>query len=98
MRSAGPDPAIAPSPAVGIYRPRSDARTGRRVRAGDVLGSVDMLGILQEVIAPADGVVGASLAAAGDAVEYGQPLVRIEFAPTADPTAGEATPEPGPAG
>ena len=39
-----------------------------------------MLGIAQEIVAPADGVVGASLVEAGDAVEYGQELILIEFA------------------
>ena len=56
------------------------------MRAGDRLGSVDMLGVPQEVVAPADGVVGASLVEAGDAVEYGQELILIEFA-TASPEA-----------
>jgi pyruvate/2-oxoglutarate dehydrogenase complex dihydrolipoamide acyltransferase (E2) component len=41
-----------------------------------------MLGVPQEVVAPTDGLVGASLVDAGDAVEYGQDLVVIEF-PTA---------------
>jgi biotin carboxyl carrier protein len=74
------DRLVATSPAVGIFRPRSEARAGTRVRAGDRLGSVDMLGVAQEVVAPADGVVGVSLAEAGDAVEYGQELILIEFA------------------
>jgi biotin carboxyl carrier protein len=74
------DRLVATSPAVGIFRPRPEARAGTRVRAGDRLGSVDMLGVAQEVVAPADGVVGASLAEAGDAVEYGQELILIEFA------------------
>jgi len=52
------------------------------VRSGDRLGSVDMLGVAQEVVAPTDGVVGASLVEAGDAVEYGQELILIEFATT----------------
>jgi biotin carboxyl carrier protein len=72
---------VATSPAVGIYRPRTDLAAGTRVRAGDRLGAVDMLGVAQEVVAPADGIVGASLAEAGDAVEYGQRLLVIEFAP-----------------
>jgi biotin carboxyl carrier protein len=74
------DRMVATSPAVGIFRPRPEARAGTRVRAGDRLGSVDMLGIAQEVVAPSDGVVGASLVEAGDAVEYGQELILIEFA------------------
>lgn len=73
---------VATSPAVGIFKPRTDARAGTRVRSGDRLGSVDMLGVAQEVVAPADGVVGASLVEAGDAVEYGQELILIEFAST----------------
>jgi len=72
---------VATSPAVGIYRPRTDLHAGERVRAGDRLGAVDMLGVAQEVVAPADGVVGTSLAESGDAVEYGQELLVIELTP-----------------
>ena len=71
---------IASSPAVGIFQPRPETRAGTKVRAGDRIGSVDMLGVAQEVVAPSDGVVGASLVEAGDAVEYGQDLILIEFA------------------
>lgn len=78
---------VATSPAVGIFHPRSEARAGTKVRAGDRLGSVDMLGIPQEVVAPADGVVGASLVESGDAVEYGQELILLEFASAAAPEA-----------
>lgn len=74
---------VATSPAVGIYRPRPDLAAGTRVRAGDALGAVDMLGAAHEVTVPVDGIVGASLAESGDAVEYGQELVVIEFAPGA---------------
>jgi biotin carboxyl carrier protein len=70
---------IATSPAVGIFQPRKDLSSGSRVRAGDRLGAVDMLGVAQEVVAPIDGVVGTSLVEAGDAVEYGQELITIEF-------------------
>jgi biotin carboxyl carrier protein len=75
--------AVATSPAVGIYHPRSETRAGAKVRAGDRLGTVDMLGVPQEVVAPRDGLVGASLVDSGEAVEYGQELVVIEFASVA---------------
>ena len=75
--------AVATSPAVGIFQPRSSARAGTRVRAGDRIGTVDMLGVPQDVVAPNDGVVGANLVEPGDAVEYGQGLVVIEFATAA---------------
>lgn len=74
---------VATSPAVGVYQPRKDLTAGARVRAGDRLGAVDMLGIAQEVVSPVDGIVGASLVEPGDVVEYGQQLIVIEFAPIA---------------
>jgi len=70
----------ATSPAVGIYHPRRELSLGMRVRAGDKIGTVDVLGVNQDVFVPIDGVIGTSLAEAGEAVEYGQELVRIELA------------------
>jgi biotin carboxyl carrier protein len=70
---------VATSPAVGIYQPRKDLTIGSRVRTGDRLGAVDMLGVAQEVVAPIDGVVGPSLVEPGEAVEYGQELIVVEF-------------------
>ncbi len=71
--------ATATSPAVGIFNPGPRAISGTRVRTGDVLGTVNMLGIPQEVAAPVDGIVGATLVEAGTAVEYGQELIRLEM-------------------
>jgi biotin carboxyl carrier protein len=73
-------PAVAVSPAVGVFRPNPDTTAGRRVRAGDRLGVVDVLGVPQEVVAPVDGILGEQLVNGGEAVEYGQDLVVIEFA------------------
>jgi biotin carboxyl carrier protein len=72
-------PIVATSPAVGVYQPRKDLAVGMKVRAGDRLGAVDVLGVREDVVAPVDGVIGSSLAEAGEAVEYGQELVRIEL-------------------
>ena len=74
---------VATSPAVGIFQPRAELTAGTRVRSGDRLGAVDMLGVPQEVLAPVDGVVGTSLVEPGEAVEYGQELLVIEYDPTA---------------
>jgi biotin carboxyl carrier protein len=79
---------VATSPAVGVYQPRKDLTAGARVRAGDRLGAVDMLGIAQEVVSPVDGIVGVNLVQAGDAVEYGQELIVIEFTPVSSSTNG----------
>ena len=80
--------AVATSPAVGIYRPRTDLSAGARVRAGDRLGAVDILGVAQEVVAPVDGILGSSLVESGDAVEYGQEILVVEFAPSTASTNG----------
>ena len=100
---AEPEPptrAVATSPAVGFYRPRHDMAAGVRVRAGDRLGTIDVLGVPQEVVSPADGIVGASLVEPGDPVEYGQEVVEIELlaAPVAHGPAPSAPAAPAPAG
>ncbi len=91
-----PDPptrAVATAPAVGFYRPRPELVAGARVRAGDPLGTIDVLGVPQELVSPIDGIVGASLVEPGDPVEYGQEVVEIELlgAPAATPTAAATT-------
>jgi biotin carboxyl carrier protein len=80
--------AVATSPAVGIFRSRADLSAGARVRAGDRLGAVDMLGVAQEVVAPVDGILGASLVESGDAVEYGQEILVIQLSPGSASTNG----------
>lgn len=69
----------ATSPAVGVFRP-SEA-VGARLRAGDRVGVVDLLGIPQEVLAPVDGMLAVILAQAGEAVEYGEEVAVIEADP-----------------
>ncbi len=61
------------------------SRSAARSRGGDVLGYVDVLGVRQEVVAPGDGIVARLMAEAGEAVEYGQDLVRLEPVTRADP-------------
>jgi biotin carboxyl carrier protein len=75
---------VATSPAVGIFEPGARAASGTKVRAGDSLGTVNVIGVPQDVLAPADGIVGATLVEAGTAVEYGQELIRLELAATAE--------------
>ncbi len=74
-----PHRTVAMSPAVGFFRPRPDLPIGSRVRAGDRVGLVDVLGIGQDVLAPADGILGATLVQPGEPVEYGQEIAEIEL-------------------
>jgi biotin carboxyl carrier protein len=82
---AGNASLIATSPGVGYYATRDGIATGSQVRSGDVLAHIDVLGVRQEVVAPGDGIVARLLAEAGEAVEYGQDLVRLEPVSRADP-------------
>ncbi len=72
-------PIMALSPAVGVFYPRKDLAVGMQVRAGERMGAVDVLGVREDVVAPVDGIVGSSLAESGEAVEYGQGLIKIEL-------------------
>ncbi|HEX9550657.1 MAG TPA: biotin/lipoyl-containing protein [Candidatus Limnocylindrales bacterium] len=75
---------IATSPAVGVFQPGPRAVAGTRVRAGDPIGVVDMLGVPQEVVAPVDGIVIGVIVDGGTAVEYGQELVQLQPAVAAE--------------
>lgn len=85
-----PHHVMATSPAVGYFQARKEQPVGSRVRAGDRVGTVDVLGVRQDVLAPVDGVIGASLVQPGEAVEYGQELLRIEL-PAGPAVAVDAT-------
>ena len=75
---------VVTSPAVGIFHPGPKATSGTKVRSGDSLGAVDVLGVRQDVLAPGDGIVGSSLVEADTAVEYGQELMRLELTAPAE--------------
>lgn len=62
------------SPAVGYFTPRDGVAVGSKLRKGDLIGVVDMLGVRQEVVSPVDGVLKALDVEAGQAVEYGQAI------------------------
>lgn len=83
---------VATSPAVGVFR--NAAAVGTRVRAGDRIGVVDLLGIPQDVASPVDGTVAEILVQPGEAVEYGEPIAAVEADP-AGPAAPPAATEEG---
>ena len=75
---ADPAHVVVTSPAVGYYQPADGRDLGRAIRSGDTLGHVDMLGVRHDIVSTADGVIGRLLAEPGQAVEYGQGLVRLD--------------------
>lgn len=66
------------SPAVGYFTPRAGLEAGSAVRSGDVVGHVDVLGVRHEVAAEAGGTLRGFEVEAGQAVEYGQAIARVE--------------------
>ena len=75
--AAPSDHQVATSNAVGYFALKSGLAVGHRVARGDVLGWVDVLGVRQEIVSPADGVIGRIVTEPGDPVEYGQELVAL---------------------
>ena len=77
------EPPLVQSPAVGFFY-RSERRSGShdveigaRVKAGDVLGCIEVMGVPHSVFSTHDGVVEEFLVEDGEPVEYGQPIVAI---------------------
>ena len=69
---------LVASPAVGYFAPRSGVEVGSKLRSGDLVGYVDVLGVRQEVVSPIDGALKVFEVESGQAVEYGQPIARVE--------------------
>ena len=76
--SESPAGSVVRSTAVGYFIPAPGLLVGATVQSGDLLGTIDVLGIAQEVTAPAAGLVARVLAEDGQAVEYGQVLADID--------------------
>jgi acetyl-CoA carboxylase biotin carboxyl carrier protein len=79
--------ALATSPAVGVFR--TVASVGARVRSGDRIAVVDLLGIPQDVVAPIDGILAEVFVETGQVVEYGEELAAVED-PAEDPPEADA--------
>jgi acetyl-CoA carboxylase biotin carboxyl carrier protein len=76
-----PDPrTLLKSPRVGHFFPRNGGAglsRGDRLSAGEVYGTIEAMHLKFELRADTAGVVQEFLAAEGEAVEYGQPLLAL---------------------
>ncbi|UGS36966.1 acetyl-CoA carboxylase biotin carboxyl carrier protein [Capillimicrobium parvum] len=79
-----PDGATVDSPSVGLFwrAPAPGAppfvEVGQTVSAGDTVAIVEVMKLMNHVVAPVDGTVAAILVDNGAPVEYGQTLVVID--------------------
>jgi acetyl-CoA carboxylase biotin carboxyl carrier protein len=75
---------VIASPSVGLFwrapSPSSPpfVEVGARVSAGDTVGIVEVMKLMNHVVAPVGGSVTAIHVANGDMVEFGQPLVVVD--------------------
>ncbi|MCA1597175.1 MAG: acetyl-CoA carboxylase biotin carboxyl carrier protein [Chloroflexi bacterium] len=78
--TAIPEPAdqVVRSPRVGIYhKPQRRVHVGDRIEAGEVVGYIEAMRILNEVVAAASGAVTHVYVEDGSPVEYGEELFRL---------------------
>jgi biotin carboxyl carrier protein len=79
-----PRGAVVESPSVGLFwrAPSPGAppfiETGQAVSEGDTLAIVEVMKLMNHLVAPVDGVVAAILPKDGESVQHGQPLVVID--------------------
>ncbi|MDH7601583.1 MAG: biotin/lipoyl-binding protein [Armatimonadota bacterium] len=67
------------APMVGIFHPADNvAQPGARIESGTVVGAIESMKLLNDVVSQFSGVVREVLVEDGSPVEYGQPLYRIE--------------------
>jgi len=68
------------APMVGIFHTVDGAaREGAHIAAGQVVGSIESMKLLNDVISEFSGLVREAMVEDGTPVEYGQPLCRIEM-------------------
>ena len=67
------------APMVGIFHAVDGvAREGAHIAAGQVVGAIESMKLLNDVISEFSGVVRETMVEDGAPVEYGQPLCRVE--------------------
>lgn len=77
-KPAQPRSVMVRSPLVGFFHTRrKPVKLGDHVERGEVICTIEAMGLMNEVQTPVSGQVVEVLAEDGFAVEYGQPLYRI---------------------
>ncbi len=81
--AGAPQGTVLKSPRVGQFYPgmgperRGRLRPGDRLEKGEVFGTIEAMHLRYELRADLGGVIDEVLAVEGEAVEYGQPLIRL---------------------
>ena len=71
------------APAVGVFHlahrgfPHGEPRPGDQVQAGQLIGTIELMHVPNDLVSPVSGTIESILADDGAGVEYGQPLMSI---------------------
>jgi acetyl-CoA carboxylase biotin carboxyl carrier protein len=68
------------APMVGIFHSTGVLNVGETIKAGQVVGAIESMKLLNDVVSSLSGAVSEVLVEAGTPVEYGQPLYKVERA------------------
>jgi len=77
------EPECICAPAVGVFHlasrgfPRGAPRPGDQVQAGQIIGTIELMHVPNDLVSPVSGTIESILADDGAGVEYGQPLMSI---------------------
>ncbi|MBI5706823.1 MAG: hypothetical protein HZC36_07520 [Armatimonadetes bacterium] len=76
---AGPREVAISAPCVGFFQSANDSLSqGCTIQAGEIVATVQALGIANDVVAPEGGEVMEILVRAGDPVQFGQPIALLK--------------------
>lgn len=75
----GPREVAISAPCVGFFQAAKESLAqGSTVQAGEIVATIQALGIANDVVAPQTGEVTEILVRAGDPVQYGQEIARLK--------------------
>ena len=75
-----PNEDVILAPMVGVFHTVDGiAQPGARINAGQVVGTIESMKLLNDVVSDVSGTVSEALVEDGTPVEYGQPLCRIRL-------------------
>ena len=75
---AGPQEAVVPAPVVGYIRGLSKLEVGQKIESGTVVAEITALGLANDVVCKSSGEISEICVTDGDAVEFGQPVLKVK--------------------
>ena len=76
--TTGPQESIVPAPVVGYIRGLSKLEVGQKIESGTVVAEITALGLANDVVCKSSGEISEICVADGDAVEFGQPILKVK--------------------